>query len=97
MNDAIGILAFLVGVSGGIFLLIALLVLVPGRSSRNEVASDGVLWFGGPLGSEHGVGDVELVLTGRRAGWAATPDIDWRRMAETSEPGGRGGGASAGW
>jgi hypothetical protein len=86
-----------VGVSGGAFILIASLVLLLGRSSRDHGSSDGVVWLGGPFGGEHGAGDTILVLTGRRAGWADTPDVDWRRVAETAEPGGRLGGASAGW
>jgi hypothetical protein len=97
VDNAIEILAFLVGVSGGVFLLIALFVLSLGRSTGSPAGSDGAVWLGGPFGSEHGVGETSLVLTGRRANWDATPDVDWRRMAETSEPGARIGGASAGW
>ena len=97
MNSAIGILAFLIGVAGGLFVLVALVVLMPGRSRPSQSISSDVVWFGGPSGSEHGVSSAGLVLTGERARWAPGAEVDWPKLAETSEPGRHVGGASAGW
>ncbi|WP_084964705.1 hypothetical protein [Thermoactinospora rubra] len=96
MDTGIEILGFLIGASGLLFLLISALVLVPGRSSA-RAASTGAVWLGGPGHSERGVSTAGLVLAGKRASWAATPDADWTALAETAEPGRQVGGASAGW
>ncbi|MGN9845342.1 hypothetical protein ACTMTI_45205 [Nonomuraea sp. H19] len=96
MNSAAEILLFLIGVSMGLFVLISLLVMVPGRDSRRRLES-GPIWFGGPSGSERGVSTSDLVLADRVAHWADVPEIDWVAAAEKAEPGRRVGGASAGW
>ncbi|MFC4009236.1 hypothetical protein ACFOY2_18525 [Nonomuraea purpurea] len=96
MNSAVEILFFLIGVSLGLFLLISLLVLLPGRGVRRRVES-GPVWLGGPSGSERGVSTSGLVLTDRVPHWAEVPEDDWVAAAERAEPGGRAGGASAGW
>ncbi|GAA3470292.1 hypothetical protein [Nonomuraea roseola] len=96
MDSALEILGFLIGTSTGLFLLISLMVLLPGASRDTEAPSD-VVWLGGPRHSEHGVSTANLVLANRRAHWAPVPEADWPRMAETAEPGGQLGGASAGW
>ncbi|MEV0588493.1 hypothetical protein [Nonomuraea sp. NPDC050310] len=96
MDSAIEILGFLIGTSLGLFLLISLVVLIPGRSRGRKVAS-GVVWLGGPGGSEHGVSTSGLVLADRTAHWATISQTDWAQAAETAEPGRHAGGASAGW
>ncbi|MGS2647053.1 hypothetical protein [Streptosporangium sp. LJ11] len=99
MDSAIEVFGFLVGVSGGLFLLIALLVTMPGRL-RDKAArstSAGAVWLGGPLGSERGIAGSVLVLTGRRPAGSPEPEADWVALAETSEPGRHTGGASATW
>lgn len=96
MNSAAEILLFLIGVSLGLFVLISLLVMVPGRGSARR-AESGPVWLGGPSGSERGVSTSDLVLTGRVAHWTDVPEHDWVAAAETAEPGGNVGGASAGW
>jgi hypothetical protein len=98
VNGALGVLAFLIGVSGGLFVLISLLVLVPGRSEPEPDTAADAVWLGGPSGGEHGVSAFGLVLRGgRQAQWAGAPAPDWTRLAETSEPNRHIGGASAGW
>lgn len=96
VDSALEILAFLLGVSLGLFVLISLAVLVPGRGSARRMET-GPVWLGGPSGSEHGVSTSGLVLADRVAHWAPAPETDWVAMAETAEPGRRVGGASAGW
>ncbi|MER6831423.1 hypothetical protein ABT352_35900 [Streptosporangium sp. NPDC000563] len=99
MDSAIEVFGFLVAVSGGLFLLIALLVTMPGRM-RDRAArstSAGAVWLGGPHGSERGITDSVLVLTERRPARAPAPEIDWVSLAVTSEPGRHTGGASAAW
>ncbi|MFF3440071.1 hypothetical protein [Streptosporangium sp. NPDC002721] len=99
MDSAIEVFGFLVGVSGGLFLLIALLVTMPGRM-RDRAArgtSAGAVWLGGPSGSERGITDSVLVLTERRPAGPSAPEVDWVALAETSEPGRHVGGASAAW
>jgi membrane protein implicated in regulation of membrane protease activity len=96
VNSAAEILLFLIGVSFGLFVLISLLVLLPGRSAQRRVES-GPVWLGGPSRSEHGVSTSGLVLADRVAHWADVPEHDWVAAAETAEPGRHVGGASAGW
>ncbi|MEW9556150.1 hypothetical protein [Nonomuraea sp. NPDC050783] len=96
MNSAAEILLFLIGVSLGMFVLISLVVMVPGRGTQRRVES-GPVWLGGPSGSERGVSTSGLVLADRVAHWTAVPDDDWVAAAETAEPGRHVGGASAGW
>ncbi|MBF8188099.1 hypothetical protein ITP53_20650 [Nonomuraea sp. K274] len=96
MNSATEILLQLLGVSLGLFVLISLLVMVPGRGGRRRVES-GPVWLGGPSRSERGVSTSDLVLADRVAPWADVPEHDWVAAAETAEPGGSTGGASAGW
>ncbi|GAA2401887.1 hypothetical protein [Nonomuraea africana] len=96
MDSALEILGFLIGTSTGLFLLISLVVLLPGAGRGRQAPSD-VVWLGGPSHSEHGVSTAGLVLAGRRAHWAPTPEVDWPAEAETAEPGRNLGGASAGW
>ncbi|MCK2217951.1 hypothetical protein MF672_029780 [Actinomadura sp. ATCC 31491] len=96
MNSAAEILLFLIGVSMGLFVLISLLVMVPGRGAQRRVGS-GPVWLGGPHGSERGVSTSGLVLAERAAHWGAVPDNDWVAAAETAEPSRHVGGASAGW
>lgn len=97
MDSAIQVFGFLIGVSGGLFLLIALLVTLPGRVRENaaRTTSAGAVWFGGPSRSEQGVSASGLVLTERRRSWA--PEVDWVSLAEVSEPGRHVGGASEAW
>lgn len=97
MDSALEILGFLVGTSFGLFLLISLLVLMPGRGGDGDGPAAGEVWLGGPSRSEHGVSTAGLVLADRRAPWATVPEVDWIAAAETAEPGARVGGASAGW
>jgi hypothetical protein len=94
VNSAVQVFGFLIGVSGGLFLLIALLVALPDRVRRRaaRTTSAGAMWFGGPLRSERGVSASTLVLKEQSA-----PEVDWVRLAETAEPGRRVGGASAMW
>ncbi|KAB8190820.1 hypothetical protein FH608_032670 [Nonomuraea phyllanthi] len=96
MHSAGEILLFLIGASLGIFVVISLLVMVPGRGQRRRIET-GPVWLGGPSGSEHGVSTSGLVLADRVAPWAEVPEHDWVAAAETAEPGRRVGGASAGW
>lgn len=96
VDSAIEILGLLVGAAMLPFLLISLIVLMPGRSRRRGTPS-GAIWLGGPDGGEHGVSTSGLVLTGHPARWAERTRIDWPAAAETAEPGRRSGGASAGW
>ncbi|HEX4812639.1 MAG TPA: hypothetical protein VFV66_07780 [Nonomuraea sp.] len=97
MNGAGEILLFLFGVSMGLFLLISLLVMLPGRGGGPRRAASGPVWLGGPSGSERGVSTSGLVLAERVAHWTSVPEVDWVAMAETAEPGRHTGGASAGW
>ncbi|MBO3750983.1 hypothetical protein J5X84_33340 [Streptosporangiaceae bacterium NEAU-GS5] len=97
MDSAIGILAFLVGVSAGLFVLVALVVMLPKNSWPAESIASDVIWFGGPSGSEHGVSSISQVLTGEQAHWAPGANVDWPQLADMSEPGRHLGGASAGW
>ncbi|NUP02947.1 MAG: hypothetical protein HOW59_34000, partial [Nonomuraea sp.] len=76
MNSAAEILLLLVGVPLGLFVLISLLVLVPGRGAARR-AESGPVWLGGPSGGEHGVSTSDLVLTGRVAHWTKVPEHDW--------------------
>jgi hypothetical protein len=94
VDSAIQVFGFLIGASGGLFLLIALLVALPGRLRKNaaRTTSAGAMWFGGPFHSEHGVNTSGLVLTESR-----TPEVDWVMLAETAEPGRYVGGASSVW
>ncbi|MFF5210691.1 hypothetical protein [Streptosporangium sp. NPDC000396] len=98
MDSAIQVLGFLIGVSAGLFLLITLLVMLPGRvrASAAQSTSAGAVWFGGPLRSEYGVSVSGLVLVDQEAS-AREPRVDWVSLAEISEPGRGLGGASAGW
>jgi hypothetical protein len=96
VNSAAEILAFLIGVSVGMFVLISLVVLVAGRGSARRAAT-GPVWLGGPSRSEHGVSTSGLVLADRVAHWAEVPEHDWIAAAQTAEPSRRVGGASAGW
>ncbi|MFD1932564.1 MULTISPECIES: hypothetical protein [Nonomuraea] len=96
MDSALEIFGFLIGTSLGLFLLISLVVLLPARTAEKDDAP-GVVWLGGPQHSEHGVSTSALVLADHRAPWAPAPEVDWLRAAQTAEPGGRLGGASAGW
>ncbi|MDP9850140.1 hypothetical protein [Streptosporangium lutulentum] len=94
MDSAIEVFGFLVGVSGGLFLIIALLVTLPGRVRRRaaRTTSAGAMWFGGPFRSEHGVDTSGLVLKE-----CPVPEVDWVMLAETAEPGRHVGGASSMW
>ena len=96
MNSAAEILLFLIGVSLGLFVLISLLVLLSGRGGPRPGGS-GPIWLGGPERSERGVSTSGVVLADQVPQWAETPEHDWRALAETAEPSGRVGGASAGW
>ncbi|GAA4103867.1 hypothetical protein [Nonomuraea soli] len=96
MDSALEILGFLIGTSVGLFLLISLIVLVPGRGTDKKAAS-GVVWLGGPERSEYGVSTSGLVLADRPAHWAPPPRSDWPEVAQVAEPGRHIGGASAGW
>ncbi|MFK4042353.1 hypothetical protein ACI2LC_41695 [Nonomuraea wenchangensis] len=96
MNSAAEILLYLFGVSLGLFVLISLLVMVPGRGAQRR-AEAGPVWLGGPSRSERGVSTSGLVLADRVAHWAEVPENDWVAAAETAEPGRHVGGASAGW
>lgn len=96
MNSAWQILGFLIGTSLAVFVLISLLVLVPGRGSVRK-AGPGPVWIGGPSRSEHGVSTSGLVLADRPAHWASVPETDWVAAAEQAEPGRHVGGATAGW
>ncbi|NRQ35470.1 hypothetical protein HII36_27100 [Nonomuraea sp. NN258] len=96
MRSAAEILLFLIGVSLGLFVLISLLVMIPGRGARRR-AESGPVWLGGPARSERGVSTSGLVLADRVAHWTDVPENDWIAAAETAEPGRRLGGASAGW
>jgi hypothetical protein len=99
VDSAIEVCGFLIGVSGGLFLLITLLVTMPGRM-RDRAArgtSAGAVWLGGPHGSERGITGSVLVLTSRSPSGRAAPETDWVALAETSEPGRHTGGASAAW
>ncbi|WP_336209952.1 hypothetical protein [Nonomuraea sp. LPB2021202275-12-8] len=96
MDSALEILLFLVGVSLGLFVLISLLVMLPGRGSARR-AEAGPVWIGGPARSERGVSTSGLVLVDIPPRWAPPPVVDWVAAAETAEPGRRVGGASAGW
>ncbi|TDE49985.1 hypothetical protein E1295_19715 [Nonomuraea mesophila] len=96
MNSAAEILLYLIGASLGLFVLISLLVMVPGRTQRRRTGSWPV-WIGGPSRSERGVSTSELVLADRVAPWTDVPQNDWVAAAETAEPGRHVGGASAGW
>ncbi|MDF5758740.1 hypothetical protein [Spongiactinospora sp. TRM90649] len=104
MDSAIEVLGTLIGISAGLFILITIVVLMPGRAAAarsSPPAHPGVVWFGGPGHGrpghgEHGVTDSGLVLLDHRPGWIGAPESDWPALAETSEPG-RNGGASAGW
>ncbi|MFI7465554.1 hypothetical protein [Nonomuraea sp. NPDC049646] len=82
----------------GLFVLISLLVMVPGRGS-SRVVEPGPVWLGGPGGSEHGVSTSARVLADGAAPWARPPAPDWAAsaMAATADPADRLGGASAGW
>ncbi|MER7363144.1 hypothetical protein [Nonomuraea wenchangensis] len=96
MNSAAEILLYLFGVSLGLFVLISLLVMVPGRGAQRR-AEAGPVWLGGPSRSERGVSTSGLVLADRVAHWAEVPENDWVAAAETAEPSRHVGGASAGW
>jgi hypothetical protein len=96
VNGAAEILLFLIGVSTGLFVLISLLVMVPGRGVQRRMES-GPVWLGGPSGSERGVSTSGLVLADRVAHWTTVPEADWVAAAEMAEPGRHVGGASAGW
>lgn len=96
MNSALEILLFLIGVSLGLFVLISLLVLMPGRGAARK-AEAGPVWIGGPGRGDRGVSTSGLVLVDRPPQWAPPGEIDWVAAAETAEPGMRVGGASAGW
>ncbi|MEV0616959.1 hypothetical protein AB0I81_26815 [Nonomuraea sp. NPDC050404] len=96
MNGAAEILLFLFGVSMGLFVLITLLVMLPGRGAQRRIEA-GPVWLGGPFRSERGVSTSGLVLADRVAHWAEVPEHDWVATAETAEPGRHVGGASAGW
>ncbi|GAA2900078.1 hypothetical protein GCM10010517_65650 [Streptosporangium fragile] len=99
MDSAIEVFAFLIGVSGGLFLLIALIVTLPGRvrDKAARTTSAGAMWIGGPFRSERGVSLRVLVLTERPAPPVPAPEVDWVSLAEVAEPGRRTGGASATW
>ncbi|MEV1172795.1 hypothetical protein [Nonomuraea sp. NPDC049784] len=96
MHSAGEILLFLIGVSLGLFVVISLLVMLPGRGIQRRIES-GPVWLGGPSRSERGVSTSELVLADRVAHWADVPEHDWVAAAETAEPSRQVGGASAGW
>ncbi|MEU8245784.1 hypothetical protein [Nonomuraea sp. NPDC048916] len=96
MNGAQETLVLLIGMSLGLFVLISLLVLVPGRSPAHR-AEAGPVWLGGPGRGERGVSTSGLVLADQLPRWAPVPESDWIDTARTAEPGGRTGGASAGW
>ncbi|MEV0593763.1 hypothetical protein [Nonomuraea cavernae] len=96
MNGAQETLVFLIGMSLGLFVLISLLVMVPGRSPSSGAAT-GPVWLGGPGRGEHGVSTSGLALDDEVPRWAPAPESDWLDATRTAEPGGRSGGASAGW
>ena len=96
MNGALEILIFLIGVSLGLFVLISLLVLIPGRGAARK-AEAGPVWIGGPGRTDRGVSTSGLVLVDRPPQWAPPDAVDWVAAAETAEPGRHAGGASAGW
>jgi hypothetical protein len=96
VDSALEVLLFLVGVSLGLFVLISLLVMLPGRGSARRAAA-GPVWFGGPGGSDHGASRSGPVLADPPPRWAAVREADWVTAAETAEPGRRVGGASARW
>lgn len=96
MDSALEIYGFLIGTSVGLFVLISLLVLVPGRAAGRRQESSPV-WIGGPSRSESGVSTSSLVLADRPARWADASEADWPEAALTAEPSRHTGGASAGW
>ncbi|WP_049572141.1 hypothetical protein [Nonomuraea sp. SBT364] len=96
MDSALEILLFLVGMSLALFVLISLLVMVPGRGSARR-AERGPVWLGGPGRGERGVSTSGLVLVDRPPSWVPESGADWATAAETAEPSRRVGGASAGW
>ncbi len=83
MTGAFGIIAWLIGVSGGLFVLIGLPVLAAGGMGSGRGARSGETRLGGPRGGGPGRGGVR--------------GADWAVLAETAEPGRRVGGASATW
>lgn len=96
MNGALEILLFLIGMSLGLFVLISLLVLLPGRGAARR-AEAGPVWIGGPGRTDRGVRATGMVLVDRPLHWAPPGAADWVAAAETAEPGRWVGGASAGW
>jgi hypothetical protein len=96
VDSAMEILLFLIGVSLSLFVLISLLVLLPGRGAARR-AESGPIWIGGPGRTDRGVSSSGLVLVDRPPQWAPPGDVDWVAAAETAEPSRRVGGASAGW
>jgi hypothetical protein len=97
VDSAAEVLGVLFAISIGLFVVISLLVLVPGRSRGGGLSPHDAVWFGGPDGSVHGAGASPLVLTDWRPHHGAPPEVDWVRLAETAEPGRGVGGASAEW
>ncbi|WP_406312994.1 hypothetical protein OHA77_31425 [Streptosporangium sp. NBC_01639] len=97
--DAIQVLGFLVGASAGLFLLITLLVVLPGRARRNaaRTTSVGVVWFGGPFRSERSESAGAPMPVDGDDLRSRESQVDWVSLAELSEPGRHVGGASAGW
>ncbi|MBB4920240.1 hypothetical protein [Streptosporangium saharense] len=97
--DAIQVLELLFGASGGLFLIISALVLLPGRmrASAARGTSAAAVWFGGPFRSEREVPAPSQVLVDPAPSHALTPQVDWVDLARVSEPGRRVGGASAAW
>ncbi|MEU7983713.1 hypothetical protein ACFV0L_33275 [Streptosporangium canum] len=97
--DAIQVLGSLIGSSAVLFLLITLLVTLPGkvRASASRTTSAGAVWFGGPSGSERGGSPSGPVLVDQGAPRMRVPGVDWVSLAELSEPGRYAGGASARW
>ncbi|WP_147425379.1 hypothetical protein [Bailinhaonella thermotolerans] len=103
-NDWV-ILGSLIGISGAVFAVIALLVLAPSTRGADRERPDrpdaarraGPVWWGGPGSGEHGTATSDLVLNELRPSRAPRADVDWTALAETSEPGRGVGGASAGW
>ncbi|GAA4227747.1 hypothetical protein FHR32_000740 [Streptosporangium album] len=97
--DAIQVLGFLIGVSASLFLIITLLVTLPGKVRRNaaRTTSACAVWFGGPFHSERGEGTCAPLPADGDDFRARASQVDWVSLAELSEPGRHVGGASAGW
>jgi hypothetical protein len=69
VTGALGIIVWLIGVSGGLFVLIGLLVLAPGRAGSGRGVRQ-AMGLGGPRGADWAV-RAETAEPGRRVGGAS--------------------------